>query len=114
MIPGWYGAGAGLRAALAECGLQQVRDAYSNWYFLRNLIDDIETMLARTDLQIAQAYDELAPVELRRFFPRMCSEYALACEQVLAVKAATIHPAAQSLRGPYEPDAGGSFATLAL
>jgi phosphoenolpyruvate carboxylase len=86
MLPGWYGAGAGLRAAIAECGLRQFRDAYASWFFLRNLLDDIETMLARTDLQIAQSYEVLVPVEQRRFFPLIRGEYELACEQVLAVK----------------------------
>jgi len=86
MIPGWYGAGTGLQAAIAECGLGQLRDAYANWFFLRNLIDDIETLLARTDLEIALAYDILAPSALRRFFPRIRSEYNAACEHVLAIK----------------------------
>jgi phosphoenolpyruvate carboxylase len=86
MIPGWYGAGEGLKVAIAECGLAQLRDAYTNWFFLRNLIDDIETMLARADLEIALAYDVLAAASLRRFFPRIRAEYAMACEHVLAVK----------------------------
>jgi len=67
MLPGWYGAGAGLEVAIQRHGLPRLRDAYANWFFLRNLIDDIETMLARADLQIAQAYDVLAPEPLRRF-----------------------------------------------
>jgi phosphoenolpyruvate carboxylase len=86
MIPGWYGAGSGLEAAIAQCGLAQLRDAYANWFFLRNLIDDLETMLARADMEIAFAYEILAREPLRRFFPRIRAEYALACEQVLAVK----------------------------
>jgi phosphoenolpyruvate carboxylase len=86
MIPGWYGAGAGLGAAIAECGLGQLRDAYADWFFLRNLVDDIETMLARVDLEIALAYDILATEPLRRFFPLIRSEYALACEHILAIK----------------------------
>ena len=53
MIPGWYGAGAGFAAAIGECGIGQLRDAYASWFFLRNLVDDIETMLARVDLEIA-------------------------------------------------------------
>jgi phosphoenolpyruvate carboxylase len=86
MIPGWYGAGAGLAAAIAECGVGQLRDAYTNWFFLRSLIDDIETMLARADLEIALVYEILAPTSLRRFFPRIRSEYMAACEHVLAIK----------------------------
>ncbi len=86
MLPGWYGAGAGLRAAVEMHGLAAIRDAYSNWFFLRNLIDDIETMLARTDLDIAQAYNGLAPEASRRFFTAIRVEYEVACEHVLAVK----------------------------
>jgi phosphoenolpyruvate carboxylase len=86
MIPGWYGAGTGLQAAIGECGVAQLRDAYANWFFMRNLIDDLETMLARTDLEVAFAYETLAPEPLRRFFARIRAEYSAACEHVLAIK----------------------------
>jgi phosphoenolpyruvate carboxylase len=86
MLPGWYGAGAGLRSAVEMHGLAALREAYSSWFFLRNLIDDIETMLARTDLDIAQAYNVLAPEAARRFFTAIRVEYEVACEHVLAVK----------------------------
>jgi phosphoenolpyruvate carboxylase len=56
MIPGWYGAGTGLRVALEKYGLPRLREAYTNWFFLRNLLDDVETMLARADIDIAEQY----------------------------------------------------------
>jgi phosphoenolpyruvate carboxylase len=86
MLPGWYGAGAGLHAAIERFGLATLRAGYANWFFLRNLIDDIEAMLARTDLEIAQAYNVLAPTPLHRFFADIRREYAAAREHVLAVK----------------------------
>jgi len=86
MIPGWYGAGTGLQAAIGECGVASLREAYASWFFLRNLIDDVETMLARTDLAIAAAYEVLAPAPLPRFFARIRAEYSAACEHVLAIK----------------------------
>jgi phosphoenolpyruvate carboxylase len=86
MLPGWYGAGAGLAAVVARFGLQQVRDAAAGWFFLRNLIDDVETMLARADLDIAHYYDALAPEGLRRFAQTIREEYRSACTQVLAIK----------------------------
>jgi phosphoenolpyruvate carboxylase len=86
MLPGWYGAGEGLRAAVEMHGLPAIREAYSKWFFLRNLIDDVETMLARTDLDIAQSYNALAPESVRRFFTPIRAEYEVACELVLAVK----------------------------
>ncbi|HSY08648.1 MAG TPA: phosphoenolpyruvate carboxylase [Steroidobacteraceae bacterium] len=86
MLPGWYGAGAGLHAAIERFGLATLRAGYANWYFLHNLIDDIEAMLARADLEIAQAYNILAPTPLHRFFADIRLEFAAAREHVLQVK----------------------------
>jgi phosphoenolpyruvate carboxylase len=86
ILPGWYGAGTGLAAALKQCGPERLRDTYTNWYFMRNLIDDIEAMLARADLEIASAYNVLAPEPLRHFFADIRAEYTLAVEQILAMK----------------------------
>src|SRR5437660_226941 len=86
MLPGWYGAGSALRAALASFGLARLRAACDGWFFLRNLLDDIETMLARSDPEIARYYDELVPEPLRRFSAEIRSEFDSACEQILAVR----------------------------
>jgi phosphoenolpyruvate carboxylase len=108
LLPGWYGAGAGLAALIDGRGLAAAREAYAGWPFLRNLVDDVEAMLARADLEIARAYDELAFTPLRRFFADIAAEYATACERVLAIKDArhlldgdpTLQRAIQ-LRNPY-------------
>jgi phosphoenolpyruvate carboxylase len=86
MLPGWYGAGSGLKAAIERFGLPLLRNAYANWFFLRNLIDDIEAMLARADLEIAHAYNVLAPTPLHRFFAEIRREYTAARQHVLEVK----------------------------
>jgi phosphoenolpyruvate carboxylase len=86
MLPGWYGAGTGLAAVVTRFGLERVRAAVAAWFFLRNLVDDVETMLARADLEIAHCYDALAPEPLRVHAARLRAEYQLACEQVLAIK----------------------------
>jgi phosphoenolpyruvate carboxylase len=86
MLPGWYGAGSGLRVAREAYGLPALREAYANWPFFRSLIDDVETMLARADLDIAQAYDALVPDSLRRFSAVIRNEYTVTREHVLAVK----------------------------
>jgi phosphoenolpyruvate carboxylase len=86
MLPGWYGAGSGLQAALAKHGLERLREMYAGWFFFRHLVDDVETMLARADLKIAHHYNVLAPDALRRFFKDIEAEYQLACEQVLTIK----------------------------
>ncbi len=37
MLPGWYGAGTGLYAAIKKFGAARVRATYTEWFFLRNL-----------------------------------------------------------------------------
>jgi phosphoenolpyruvate carboxylase len=86
MLPEWYGAGAGLGAALERFGLARVREICAQWFFMRNLLDDVETTLARVDLDIAQYYEELAPPALRRFAGSIRAEYRAACESLLAIK----------------------------
>ena len=86
MLPGWYGAGSGLAAAARALGAERLRAAYAGWFFLRNLVDDVETMLARADLEVAEYYEALCPAALRRFGADIRAEYARSCEQVLAIK----------------------------
>jgi len=85
-LPGWYGAGQGFGAAIAAHGLPAVQAACAQWPFMRNLLDDIEAMLARADLEIAYAYQELVDEPLRRHFDAIRAEYEAAREHVLAVK----------------------------
>ena len=86
MIPGWYGAGSGLRAALEKHGLAGMRDTYRSWFFLRNLLDDVETSLARADLDIAEQYQALAPEPLRHYFKAIRAEYDAARTHILEIK----------------------------
>jgi phosphoenolpyruvate carboxylase len=88
MLPGWYGAGAGLAEAVRQHGIEGLRRAYDQWFFFRNLVDDIEAMLARTDLQVAAAYNVLAPTPLHRFFAEVRSEFNAARGHLLEVKRA--------------------------
>jgi len=63
-----------------------LRAAYNKWFFLRSLVDDLELLLARTDLDIASEYELLAPSTTRGFFPAIRQEHAATCEHVLAIK----------------------------
>ncbi|MBV8342110.1 MAG: phosphoenolpyruvate carboxylase, partial [Gammaproteobacteria bacterium] len=85
-LPGWYGAGSGLTQVVERFGVARVRAAQAGWFFLRNLIDDLEAMLARVDLEIARHYAALAPAPLRRCADSLRREYQLACARVLELK----------------------------
>lgn len=89
LLPGWYGAGVGLEAMLAAQGLALAREAYASWPFLRALVDDIEAMLARADLQIARLYESLAPPGPHGYFRTIETEYRRSRDAVLRIKDCT-------------------------
>jgi phosphoenolpyruvate carboxylase len=86
LLPAWLGAGFGLRTATDELGMAVARSAYAEWNFFTSLIDDLEASLARVDLDIAAAYEELAPASQARFPAQLREEFALVRDQVLAIK----------------------------
>jgi phosphoenolpyruvate carboxylase len=86
MLPAWFGAGAGLRTTAEELGIGTARSAYAEWNYFTALIDDLEASLARADLVIAGAYEELAEERHRHFGVKLREEFELVREQVLAIK----------------------------
>ncbi len=86
LLPAWYGAGFGLKSAIDELGLDVARAAYAQWNFFTSLVDDLDASLARADLDIAAAYEELASTKEPRFAPGLREEFQRVCEQVLAIK----------------------------
>ncbi len=83
MLPGWYGAGAGLKVASEARGIALLRRAYAGWPFFRHLVDDIEATLGRADLVIAASYDELAPADTLECARAIHAEYVQSCAMVL-------------------------------
>jgi phosphoenolpyruvate carboxylase len=102
LLPGWFGAGTGLQAAIDAVGLGELRRSLKDWPFLRNLLDDIEVMLARSDLDIAAHYDALrfarpgavgtavgtaaVATDGAEFFAQVRHEHALTRDLLLLVK----------------------------
>ncbi|HEY5759829.1 MAG TPA: phosphoenolpyruvate carboxylase [Steroidobacter sp.] len=86
MMPGWFGAGSALALASSTLGEGVLRDMHENWFFFTNLIDDIELSLARADVEIARAYEQLVDERCRRFIPVLRAEYELARQQVLKIR----------------------------
>jgi len=85
-IPGWFGVGSGLEAAFERHGADMIGQVMAQWPFLANLIDDVEAMLARTDLGIAAIYDLLVPEGLRRFTTAIRSEYDRTVQGILRLR----------------------------
>jgi phosphoenolpyruvate carboxylase len=86
MLPGWFGFGSGLQAALEQHGEEVVARMTAQWPFFGHLLDDVEAMLGRTDLEIAGHYDALAADPLRTFAQPIAKEYALTVRHVLHLR----------------------------
>jgi phosphoenolpyruvate carboxylase len=85
-LPAWFGIGTGLAAAIDKHGEAIVADMASDWYFLATLLEDVETVLAKADIDIARRYSELAGDLHDRFFPIVRQEYDASVEHVLRLK----------------------------
>jgi phosphoenolpyruvate carboxylase len=83
-LPGWYGLGSGLRAAIdGPAGLPGVQAAYREWPLLAVLLDNAEMSLAKTNRRIASRY--LALGDDRDLTERVLREYDLTRDLVLRV-----------------------------
>ena len=84
ILPGWYGVGSGLAAAIERFDDGAFREMFREWYFMRALTADVEMVLAKADLGIAHAYSELAGDLHDEFFPIIEKEFKLTQELILS------------------------------
>jgi phosphoenolpyruvate carboxylase len=84
VLPGWYGLATALDSYLNDGGdLETLQEMYESWPVFSTLLDNAAVALARTDMEIASHYADLATAELRdRYFPRLEGEYDRGCELV--------------------------------
>ena len=84
-LPGWYGVGTGLAAAIEAHGIDSVRRAACEWPFLATFLADVEMVLAKSDLDIAARYAELAGEAGARLFPLLRGEHERTRANVLEI-----------------------------
>ena len=86
IMPGWFGVGAGLAAAVEAGSGDELRAMYAGWPWFRTFIDNVAMTLFKTDLDIAARYVRaLAPESTRHVLDLIRDEYAATVHQVLAV-----------------------------
>jgi phosphoenolpyruvate carboxylase len=83
LLPGWFGVASGLQYGFERFGEDALNEMFGNWHFLRVLISDISTVLAKADLDIAEQYSRLAGPLHHEFFPQIRAEYDACVELVL-------------------------------
>ncbi len=88
VITGWYGVGSALEALGQDSqGLQNLRELYQGNPFFRDLLDNVQMTLAKTDLHIAARYALLCKENQVRedIFSAIQQEFERTCTWVLRV-----------------------------
>lgn len=108
LLTGWFGLGSALSAAVDRHGETLLQEMFHEWLFVKALLEDVEMVLAKADMQIAERYADLCDDSLSRFFPLIRAEFDMTVELILKLKgAATLlehDPTLQRairLRNPY-------------
>ncbi len=88
-IPGWFGAGSGLKE-LTEEELTQIRDQIRTWPFLHYVLTNIESSIASSDLELMHAYAGLVqdPALRDRFMNMILAEWNLTREMLEKLRGA--------------------------
>lgn len=86
ILPGWYGLGSGLEAAVEAHGEDEVAALAAEWPFFANLLDDAAMVLAKADLPIAERYAALAGDVGDALFPRLADEMRRTVDWILRLQ----------------------------
>jgi phosphoenolpyruvate carboxylase len=84
IIPGWYGLATGFQAYLDDGGdIETLREMYDEWLYFQTILDNATLALARSEMEIAQQYANLADEDLQdRIFGDIRGEYEGAVDVV--------------------------------
>ncbi len=85
-LTGWYGVGAALRHGIDTHGLDTMAAMAREWPFFAAMLDDVEMLMAKSDLAIFERYSLLAGDMHATFFPGIAEEFVRAREAILALK----------------------------
>jgi phosphoenolpyruvate carboxylase len=88
VLTAWYGLGSGLERAAAELGEAPLLEMARDWAFFRVMLDDIDMVLAKCDLDIAERFSQLSGPLHVHFFPRIREEFELSRRWLLRLRGA--------------------------
>jgi phosphoenolpyruvate carboxylase len=86
ILPGWYGLGSALEQGVRQFGEEALAEMARDWPFFCNLLDDVEMVLAKCDLDIAEAFSRLSGPLHDEFFGLIRAEFARTRHWLLQLK----------------------------
>ncbi|CAG4882451.1 Phosphoenolpyruvate carboxylase [Georgfuchsia toluolica] len=94
MLPGWFGFGTAVtvyRAAHGAAGMELLAVMYRDWGFFRTLLSNMDMVLAKSDICIAERYSQLVKDETLRnaIFPRLKAERQASVDALLEIMGQT-------------------------
>ena len=83
-IPGWYGLGSAFEKAIADGGLETLKEMQNNWRYFQNLLSNTQMVILKTDQKVAEQYSKLcSDAEIGKVtYTKMKSEYDLAIAKI--------------------------------
>ena len=85
-LTGWYGVGSGIAAAIERFGRDTLAEMTRDWPFFAQLVDDVEMVLAKSDLGIFERYSQLAGDLHAPFFATIRAEFERTRTAILDLK----------------------------
>ncbi|MBA4315492.1 MAG: hypothetical protein DCE88_01270 [Betaproteobacteria bacterium] len=94
-MPAFFGTGSALKNFIDQPAganttpaqrTAQLQTMYQEWPFFKSFIDRTATAMEKADMQIAQQYAKLAPVQSQGVFEAIKNEYELTKEMILSIK----------------------------
>lgn len=86
IFTGWYGLGTALEQGVADYGEAAMVEMARDWPFLSNALDDVEMVLAKCDLDIAEAFSKLSGDLHEPFFSLIREEFERTRHWLLRLK----------------------------
>jgi len=85
-LTGWYGIGHALQVGVQAYGQEAMTEMAADWPFFAAMLDDVEMLLAKSDLAIFERYSRLAGPLHDEFHPRIAEEFLRTCDAILLLK----------------------------
>ncbi|HST44726.1 MAG TPA: phosphoenolpyruvate carboxylase [Luteimonas sp.] len=85
-LTGWYGVGTALTRGLERYGVETMREVARDWPFFAAMLDDVEMLMAKSDLDIFERYSRLAGALHDGYFADIAAESNRTRDALLAIK----------------------------